>query len=395
MAALNWRSGWRVASEEEWCLSPYQIGLLCFVLISGTAVLSLPEILTSYAGQEAWLAALLPAPVGLIPLWLLYQLDRRRPGLTLPQQARAVLGPVLGGMAGLAWAFFLSSTAPIVLREFASLVSGEALPRTPEVVVLALLMLVPLLMARQGLEPIAYVAAVLTPLAAGTLLVIFLPSLGVVRGDRLLPVTGPGWGPLLQASAPTAAFYAETSLLAFVLPLRGCPRAAAWRAAAAGLGVTALVVAGATLWSLLVFGPLTARLTSTLFQVTRVASVAEFITHMDALLIAVWVAGGLTKVALWFLSLCVSTAQSLGLRDYRSLTLPLAAFTVAAGQGWFHSNADLTRWIARIWPFWGLTFEVGLPLVIWLASLLRDAWRPGEAQPPGGRGSPASGGGRG
>jgi spore germination protein KB len=379
--------------EQDRELAPYQIALICFVLIGGTAVLTLPEILATYAGQEAWMAALLPLPVGLVPLWLLYDLDRRRPGLSLVEHARASMGRVAGGAVGLILSLSMLVVVPTILREFAGLVAQE-LPRTPETVVLALLVVVPLLIAREGLGAVARVAGVLTPLAAAALLAIFLPTLDLVRPDRLLPVTAMGWGPLLQASSPTAAFYMETALLGFVLPTRSHGRGPSWVAAGAGLAAVGVVVAAATLWSLLVFGPLTARLSFTLFQITRVAEVAEFITHMDALLVVAWVAGGLVKVAIWLFCLCLSTAQAVGLADYRSLTMPLAALTVVTGQAWFESSAQLTRWIAQIWPFWGPTWELGLPLVIWLAAVVADRRERGR-RPRGQQGARGGGGGGG
>jgi spore germination protein KB len=377
---------------ETWRVRPYQLALLSFVLIAGTAVLSLPQPLVAYAGQEAWLAALLPLPVGLLPLCLLCALQRRRPGCTLAGHARAACGPLVGGALGVVWALFLASALPIVLREFADLVSGEVLPRTPQVVVLALLILVPTFMARQSLEPNAHVAGVLIPLAAGTLLFIFLPSLGAARLERMFPIAALGWGPLLQAAAPVAAFYGETALLGFVLPFCDCgPRRAFW-AAALGLGAVGAVLAGATLWALLVFGPLTAHLPNTLFQVTRVAGVAEFITHLDALLVGIWVAAGLVKVSLWLLCLSLDLAQALGLAEYRPLTLPLAAFAVVAGQTWFASSAAVTKWIEQVWPFWGLSFEIGVPGAVWLATVLGEALarRGSGTAPPAGPGEDAA-----
>jgi spore germination protein KB len=354
-----------------WRLALYQIATLAFVVMAGTAVLSLPLVLTTYAGQDAWLAALLASPVGLVPLALLYLLERQAPGLTLAEHARRALGRALGGALALAWALFLATTLPVVVREFADLVRSEALPRTPEPVVLGLLLLVPTYMARQGAEPIARVAGVLTPLAAVALVVIFLPSLGAARLEHLLPVWALGWRAVLQAAAPAAAFYGETALLGFVLPFRGGSMAGAWAAAALGLGAVAVTVAAATAWALLVFGPLTAVLPNTLFQVTRAASVAEFVTHLDALFIGVWLAGGLVKLALWLFCTTVSLAQALGLPDYRALSLPVAAFGLVAGCAWFPSSGDVVRWIERAWPFWGLAFELGVPLVVVAGALLR------------------------
>jgi spore germination protein KB len=362
----------RLANREQWGLTAYQVGILTFVGISGTAVLTLPQILTALAGQEAWLATLLAVPVGLVPLGLLYDLDRRHEGLTLAEHARAALGPALGGALGALWVFFLGTAVPIILREFSQLVTSEALPHTPEVVVLGLLIVVPLLMTRDGLETIVRVASVLTPIAAATLLLIFLSTLGAARLDRLLPVTAMGGVPLLQAAGPTAAFYAETALLGCVLPFRGCERRQAWLAATCGLAAAAVVLAAATLWALLIFGPLSAHMPTILFQVTRAAGVAEFISHLDALLVAVWVAGGLVKISVWFLSLALTASESLGLADYRPLTVPLAAAAVVGGQTWFESNSDMARWFTDVWPFWGLACQIGFPLLVWSATVLSD-----------------------
>ncbi len=352
-------------------LTPLQIGVSTMAMIGVTAVAGLPTLLTAYAGQEGWISALIAVPAGLVPLVLLYDLDRRQPGLTLVQHARRALGPIGGLLLSLPLLMLLSSTTPLGAHQQADIVGMEALRRTPTVVVVGLFLLVPLYAARQGREVLARLTTLSVAVAIGALLLIGATSLRSVRGENLQPVFALGWVPLLQGAAPAAAWYAETAVLGLLLPFRATERRAAWAAAAAGLVIVGLQVSLVTAWDLSIFGPLADQMVFALFQVTRVSNLAEFLTHMDSILIIAWVAGEMARMGLWLYCLCLAFSQWLGLRDYRPLTLPVAAAVAIGACTWFQNASQFNAWVMRVWPFWGLALGIGSPLLVWLAVVLR------------------------
>ncbi len=369
--------------REDWGLTPYQTAMLTLALVGGTSVIVLPSILAAYAGQTAWLSALLPLPAGLLPLLIWRDLDRRLPGLTLLEQARAVLGPAGSIPVGAGLIALFASVCPAILRQFADLISAEALPRTPEIVVLGLMMVVPLYGVRQGPEVVARLAEILVPLAVGALVILGSAGLKDVVFNHLRPFMAQGPGPVLQGSLEAAAWYAETALLTLLLPFHGYGRRLAITGAVAGLLIAAGLTAVTTAWTVAVLGPLAGRVTFPIFQVTRVTSVAKFLTHLDSMLVVAWVAAGFVKTAVWFYALCTAVAATVGLRDYRPLTVPLAGLVVVGAMTWWASSAQLTGWVFHDWVFWGLSLELGIPAAVWIGALVRaKAPRAGRVTAP-------------
>lgn len=366
---------------EDWGVPPPQLFWLLLALIGGTALLSLPGPLALYAGQDGWLAALLGLPLGIVPLLLWYALDVRLPGLTLTQMARAVLGPVAGSALAVLPVVLFASTLASTPREVADLVGGIALPRTPMPVVLALLLLPVVWMVRAGLETLARMGELLVPAGIAALLLILLPVTKDMRTINLLPLLARGWRPVLQGAAAPAAFYAETAYLFYVLPFRGRGRGPSLGAAVLAVTAVACMLSVSTAALTAIFGPLLPKLAVPVFQATRVVSIAQFIEHLDALLLVAWVALSFVKMAAFFYCFCLALGQLLGLRDYRPLTLPAAVYTATAALYWFDSTASVSHWIMDTWPFWGGALTLGPPLLVWVVALARGIGRarPGQA----------------
>ncbi len=343
-----------------------------------TGLLSLPAPLTQYAGQDGWLAALVGIPFGLIPLAAWYVLDRRLPGRSFTEQARAFLGPVGGSLLAVLPVVLFATTLAATGREVVDVVLVEGLPRTPLLIVLPLLLLPPLYAVRSGLEALARLGEVMVPLGIGMLLMILLVSFKEMQPLNLRPFLASGWRPVWQGAAAPAAFYAESFFFLYILPQRGRDRAATLRAAAAGVVTVAVLLALSTAITVAIFGPLGTVLPAPVFQGTRVVSIAEFFTHLDSVLVVSWLAMSMVKIGVFLYCFCFALGQLLGMRDYRPLTLPAGAFTVISADQWFPSTSTVSHWLTHSWPFWGGVMELLPPLALAAAALVRRLPNRGE-----------------
>lgn len=357
---------------QEWGVTPRQIGLLMVAIPGGTAILALPTILDKLAGQAGWVAALLGIPMGLIPLALWNAMDRRLPGQTFTEHARAALGPVAGTILAICPVLLFASTLGSTPRQLIDLIGGSALPRTPPVVLAAFTLMLPVAyIVRSGLETLARAAELLVPLGLFGLLLILAGSAKEALLVNLRPVLAVGWWPILQGAFAAGSFYAESFYLWYILPFRGGARGATLRSAEGCLLAVAALVALSTAVVTAVFGPLIPDMPVPVFQASRTVEISDFITHLDSVLLTIWVALDFIKISAFVFCFCLAVTQLFGLRDYRSLTLPTVAFAIAAAIGWFGSDSDVRLWLARTWPLWGTVLEIVPPLLVWGVALLR------------------------
>lgn len=359
--------------REDWALTPSQTFFLTFAWISGPLVVSLPTILAKLSGQDGWLAALVALPAGVVPLLLWYALEGRLPGKTFTEQSLTVLGPTAGMLLGLLPLVLFASTLPVIVRNFADLVAGTALPRTPLPFVMGLVLLPTVYVVRSGLEVLARLGEILVPTGLIALFVILFASVKDTNLVNLLPVLARGPRPVLQGAGSVAGWYAESFLISYVGCFRGRGRGQTLWAANAGLAVAGAALAVATALTTAVFGPLEAIMVAPVFQQARTVDIADFITHVDPVLLVAWTALGFVKMGVWYYCFCLALTQWLRLRDYRPLTLPIAAFAVVGGMAWFDSGTGLSAWLSKTWPFWGMGLQVLPPLILWALAVLRGA----------------------
>lgn len=360
--------------REDWGVDEIQVAFLAFAVVAPTTILTLPRILARVAGQDGWAAALLGLPAGLLPLAALGALDRRSPGATFGEQAAAELGPLGGRLATAAAALLFGLLAAIVTREVADAVQAENLPRTPLPAVVALVLWAPVVAARQGLETMARWAQLLVGGGLCLLLLLLLGSARDLHPEYLLPLFGHGWRPLLAGAVSPASFYVKSFVLAYVLPFRGGGRRAAYGAALAGLGAGALLLALTAAVTVALFGPLAASFPQPVFEAARLIALAEFLTHLDAVAVAVWLALGLAKLGLVFLAFVLALADLFDLRQPRPATLPAAALTGALAVVEFRSNVEFQDWLFTVWPAVSAGLVL-LPAAVLAGGLLRERRR--------------------
>jgi spore germination protein KB len=85
------------------------------------------------------------------------------------------------------------------------------------------------------------------------------------------------------------------------------------------------------LTTLLLFGNMTANLTYPVMVATRYISIADFLEHLESIVMAIWVAGTFVKITVFYYSLVLGTAQWLKLSDYRPIVLPIGFLLILFG----------------------------------------------------------------
>nr|WP_003540396.1 endospore germination permease [Desulfotomaculum nigrificans] len=362
----------RGGSREEGRISSRQELLLMTNFLLASAILLTPTGVVSEAKQDGWMAILLGMVVGIGIAALYTTLGLRFPRQTLVQYAEVILGKILGKAVGLLFVWFALHLGSVVVCNFGTFVTTTVMPETPLAAVNIAIMLVVMLVVYRGLEVFARVNEILTLLVViATVLILLLP-INELSYKNFLPVLENGWQPVLKASLVPITFpFGETVLFAMILPYINKPEQAQ-KGRFVAIMVGGILLTVTTMVILAIFGPTgTAERIYPTLSLARYISVAGFIERIDAIPMAIWAASGFTKISLCFYVFVTGVAQIFNLKDYKVLILPSAVLMTFLSMVIYRNILEQINFAVKIWPVYSLPFEVGIPILLLVISVIR------------------------
>ncbi|MBB6671550.1 GerAB/ArcD/ProY family transporter [Cohnella nanjingensis] len=345
---------------EKGKISALQMALLMHPTILSTAALSVPAITMEKAGTDMWITPALSSVVGFLTVYLSCRLHRRFPKETLIEYCRSILGAYLGKAAAVVYLISFLYTMGIILREYGEFIVGTFLVKTPMIWVILCLVAVCAYAVREGLEVLGRAAQILIPGATFVIfgmLVIMLPDMHL---KHMLPILENGPLPPLLGSIVPMSWFSQFIMVSFMLPYLSQPnKGLKWGyISVAAVLITLLAI---NLSILLLFGPLSKEFSYPFLNAVRYVALADFLEHIESLLMAAWLIGMFIKVVVVYYAAALGTAQWLGLPDYRPLIVPLG-FLAILFSIWAAPNYQaLKEILGTELPFFALTMQVVLP----------------------------------
>lgn len=355
-------------------ISSRQLILLFISINISTSILILPALVATGAKQDAWLSMILITVFGILTGLLHVGLGLRFPGRTIIEYSKEIAGRLPGALLGLSYIFLLFYINVMVIREIIELLASEFFPETLMVVFAVVIVLAAVYIVKRGLEVLSRTNEILLPFVLLFIIAGLLLIIGELEFTRLLPVLSGGLLPILKGAYPATVFFAETNLVAMILPALNNPRQAAGSVsiamAAAGLLHTILAVIVIAL-----LGIETMNRFFPVFDLFRYISVGGVIERQEALLMAIWTGTGLVKIGLYLYCTCLAAARWAGLRDYRLLVFPTGLLLVLVSIIHFPNIVVVRETIIQIIPA-ALSIQVGLPLLLLLIAAFRGKGGP-------------------
>lgn len=356
---------------EKGRISSRQLALLLFSTVISTITVYPPSLVAGVAGRDAWLAVVLATAYTLLLWWVIAALASRFPGETAVQYARQVLGRWLGSLVGMVFIFFFFVLGFNVARVMGEIMTTAFMPRTPEVVIVAILVVLSAYAVYGGLEVIARVNEILLPVGVAVLLFVGASSLSTVDFANFLPLLEEGLRPVNWGGVLLLSFTGEVVLALMLFPFVQDREAVARDGALTIIGLGAAMQIGVLAIGL--YTPeVAAKMVFPALEMVRGVSLGKLISHLDVLIMGVWIGGIFIKLAVLYYAAVLGLAQWLGLEDYRPLVAPtgvlLVAFSLLAyrTQGEYYTTA-----LMEVFPGQALIHEFCLPLLLLLVARLR------------------------
>ncbi|MBP1962626.1 GerAB/ArcD/ProY family transporter [Paenibacillus aceris] len=355
---------------EKGRISPFQLAILMHPTVVATAALSVPSITMKTAGIDMWMTPIIAALVGILTVVVMYRLYMKFPDFTFIQYTESILGIYAGkALSG----FFILSfifTNGIILREYGEFVIGSFLQETPMALVIFCMVAVCAYALYAGIEVLARVSQILVPAAVliiFTMLVLMIPDL---HPKEMFPILGDGLLPPLVGSLVPSSWFSQFFLLSFLYPLLNNKQyVLRWSFISVGIVMITLLAINLTI--LLIFGSLATQFYYAFLIAVRYISIADFLEHVESLLMAIWIIGMFVKVALLYYATVLGTAQWLGLSDYRPLIIPIG-FLISLFSFWVSPNFEgLMHALGTTIPFLALIVQLGIPTMLLIVAAFR------------------------
>ena len=353
-------------------VSALQMGIVMFLVLIGTSLLLMPSITTRLAGNDMWMTPLLAMFAGYFIVWITFRLHAMFPGLRFTTYLGRIIGSVPGKIAGLLFMVFHLHITAATVRDYVEFMSTSFFEKTPMAVLIVTMVFVCGLAVRGGLETIArcaqlFIPAILLLLALD--LFLLLPDL---EFQYLLPFMEKGAWPVAQGTLIVDGWFCQFMLVAFLYPaIREQDRKIALRTGHWTVAAVAAIMLVVNLFILMVLNGIAAKTNYPVLFATRLIRVADFIEHVESIILIIWVLGAFIKISLYYYVAAVGIADCLGLRHYRTIVYPVGLL-VCAMTVWVAPNLQaLSGFISTTGTFYILTGYIAFPALLLAIALLR------------------------
>lgn len=352
---------------EKGRISALQMAIMMHPTIIATAILLVPAITGEFAEQDMWLSPIWASFAGFLTVFIAYQLHNHFPKETVIQYNKKILGVIPGKAVGLIFLFFYLHINGIILKEYEEFIVGNFLSKTPPIVVIGSMVLVCALAVHGGIEVLARAAQIFVPIVIILLVFISILLIPDLEPKNMLPVMEKGVMPSLKGAVVPSTWFTEFFLLSFLFPFLGNKeKGLKWGMISVFAVMLMMVITN--LYSLFLLGNITAAFTYPVMTATRYISIADFLQHLESIVMAIWVAGTFVKISVFYYALVLGSAQWLSLSDYRPLVLPIG-FLLTAVSFWVAPNVQaVAHFLGTSGPFYFYSIQLFLPTILLIAA---------------------------
>jgi spore germination protein KB len=355
--------------QEEERIGIRQLIVLVIMFTIGTSVLLTPGGLAAVAKQDAWIAAILGVGIGLLSVFMFNMLANRFPNRTAAEYSELLLGKWLGKTVSLLFFFFIFLLTALLLRDVGQFVTTQVLTETPLEFVHLLFLFILVMGVRLGLAPIARAAEIFFPwmLILFLILVVFLWP--YTKSENLKPFLEEGIKPILRSGVQLFTLQ-EYVVFLMILPFvnKAGKRGKAMLLGALLGGAMIVIV---TLACILVLGPnVTSLYIYPTYVLAEKINVIEFLNRIQIVVAGLWFITIYFKTAICYYASIVSLAQTLRLKEYRVLILPMAVVMLPISNIAYPNTAYYLEFLQKVWTSFSLVFMVVLPLFLLAVSYL-------------------------
>ncbi len=350
-------------------ISTNQFVWMLFMIITSITVLEIPGLLIHSVGRDAWLAVMLAWFFDVLLAIVYAYMGLRFPGQNFIQYSVTILGKPFGRVLGLMFPLFFLLAASNLMKAIGILLSTMILPKTPMIVILTLGYLLIAYALKKGIEVVARVSEILSPIYLISFILLFITIIPSVKMDSLKPQLAEGFYPIISGSLLIWSFIGICIMMAMYIPISNSP-SDGFKAKFIAVSLGAFVISILVTFSIGVFGSEQAgNMINPGLQLVRVVSIRNINVRLDAIWFIIAIGAGILTSAnlIWASSLGIS--QIVGLSTHKAMIYPVTLLAFVISMTSFHSSRELLNFSLYVFPLIGVFVEIGLEMFLFIMAL--------------------------
>lgn len=343
-------------------ISSFQLKVLVFFFTIGGAIIFIPS-LSNISYQDSWIGYLIGAGIGILFVLIYTALANLYPNMSIMEFSQEILGVGVGKVVSILYFTYFFHCTAYFLRQLGEFMKVHIFVETPIQAVYFIFFTIIIMGIRSGLETFARASEIFYPVILVLLFVFFVfifPDVEITNIQPLLEYT---------KELPKTIYYSLDSpylqLVTFLMILPCVVETKKNRSFFIGTISGAFVLFMVILCSLLVLGVYnTSNQQYATYIMARKISIGGFLERIEVLIALIWFVALYFKITIFFYAANLSLTQILNLKEYRSLTYPLAIIAIVYAIISVPNLAYLKEFEAKITTLHHLTFGLLLPLVL-------------------------------
>lgn len=323
------------------------------------------------AKQDSWIALILAMIFSLPIIFMYARIIKLYPCMGLYDIVHKLFGKIIGNIIIVLMTWYSIHLCSIVLRNFSEYIKITTLFKTPEILIIIMLLFVSIYIAKRTLNIFgSWVLIVLSVVILMVLLTLIL-SLNIFEMENFLPIMETKIKDMALASYKLISYpLAETVLF---LPLAGFLKK---KDSPYKIYLKAIIF-GCIIFLLVIFRNLTV-LGSTLimdtyfssFAATRIIELGNFFTRIEGAVTINFLFAGIAKITVCLIAASLGISKLLSITNYKKIVVPTGLLILALSTIIYTNIIEMMDFV-KIYYIYAFPFEIIIPLIIWITAEIK------------------------
>lgn len=354
--------------NKEIISDKHAIALLAFILVGDKLIFAM----SIQAKKDFWLAIIL-ALIICVPIFLIFaRLHVLFPRKNLFAIIESVMGKFLGKILILFFVLYVGLNSALIIDAFTRFITTVSLFRTPQAIPAIVIMFLCAWVVKEGIEVMSRFALLFFILMSSIVFIAAFLLIPEMKINNLRPMLNEGIKPIIEGAINTFGFPLTESVMFIMIFTSSKKRNSPYKIYISVLLISGVLLLMTSISEVLVLGINGyTNLYFTGYSAVLRINIGGFIQRLEILAATTFVIGGFAKLSICLLAVTNGVSKLFNFSSNRFCITPITLLLINVSLFVTSSIMHLFAWAEEIWTKFAFTFQVILPIIIWIVAEIR------------------------